>query len=255
MTSSAIYMGSVMHRRFRPKMHQLRYRIFSLLLDLDEIDELDRRLAFFSHGRFNLLSFHDHDHGDGSNMPLRAQALRSLRQVGISDVGRIRLLAMPRVFGFVFNPLSIYFCDRPQGGLAAILYEVHNTFSERHTYVLPADECDGIVRQRTDKSFRVSPFLPMDLSYSFRVQRPGDYMKVAITVTDDTGPILAAVHSARGIPLTDRAILGALRANPLMTVKVIGGILWEAGKLHLKGVRAGRSGRKADSRPARARTA
>ena len=238
MTSSAIYTGTVMHRRLRPKMHRLRYTIFSLLLDLDEIDELDRRLAFFSHGRFNLLSFYDRDHGDGSSVPLSAQALRLLREVGISKVGRIRLFAMPRVLGFVFNPLSIYFCDHSEGGLAAILYEVHNTFGERHTYVLPAIEEGGVVRQQAAKSFRVSPFLPMDLGYAFRTRPPGEHMKVAITVTDDSGPILSAVHSARGAPLTDRSVLKAVRANPLMAAKVVGGILWEAGKLYLKRVRA-----------------
>lgn len=237
MSSSGLYAGQIMHRRLRPRMHQLRYRIFSLLLDLDEIDDLDRSLRFFSRGRFNLLSFYDCDHGDGSATPLRDQAIGHLRSIGIATAGRIRLLAMPRVLNFVFNPLSVYFCDRPDGGLAAILYEVHNTFGERHCYVLPVEDCTADVRQHTLKCFHVSPFLPMNLRYSFRVKPPGKIVEIAITVRDNEGPILAAVHAARRWPLSDGVIFKTVAAQPIMTLKVAAGILWEATRLLAKGVR------------------
>ena len=237
MTSSAIYAGQVMHRRLRPRMHQLKYRIFSLLLDLDELEALDGRLRFFSRARFNLLAFYDRDHGDGSAMPLRDQALAQLRRAGIELIGRIRLLAMPRLLGFVFNPLSIYFCDSPNGTLAAILYEVHNTFGQRHCYVLPVDSPGGTIRQEIGKRFHVSPFLPMNLDYAFRVKPPADAMLVAISVSDENGPILAAVHSAWHRPLTDAMILRTVAASPMMTLKVVAGILWDAARLALKGVK------------------
>lgn len=236
MSASALYLGHVMHRRLRPSMHQLRYRIFSLLLDFDEIDELDSRLRFFSHNRFNLLSFHDRDHGDGSGAPLRTQALRHLRSAGIADVGRIRLLAMPRLLGFVFNPLTVYFCDNANGELVAILYEVRNTFGERHTYVLPVGGGAGSVRQDVPKRFHVSPFLPMALHYSFRVRPPREDVRIAIAAADRAGPILTAIHSARRLPLTDRSIIRAVGAHPAMTFKVVAAILWEAARLLAKGV-------------------
>lgn len=236
MSAGELFVGHVMHRRLRPRMHHLRYRIFSLLLDLEKIDRLDRGLRFFSHGKFNFLSFHDRDHGDGSEVPLREQVAAHLQAAGVTKVGRVRLLAMPRVLGFVFNPLSVYFCDGPDGSPAAILYEVHNTFGERHTYVLKVDASGGTIRQEAAKQFHVSPFLPMALDYSFRVKPPGSELRIAIQVADSTGPILAAVHVARSRPLSDPSILRTLAVYPLMNVKVVASILWEALKLLVKGV-------------------
>lgn len=236
MSAGELFIGRVMHRRLRPRMHHLRYQIFSLLFDLDEINRLDRDLRFFSHQRFNLLSFHDCDHGDGSDVSLRDQAVALLKSAGIFRVGRIRLLAMPRVLGFMFNPLSVYFCDDPEGALAAILYEVHNTFGDRHTYILPVEDRGATVTQAVAKSFHVSPFLPMDLAYSFRVTPPGDALKVAICVADGNGPILTAVHSAKCRKLSDGSILRTVAAHPLIGLKVVAAILWEAARLMVKGV-------------------
>lgn len=236
MMESALYIGRVMHRRLRPKMHLLRYRIFSLLLDLNEIDELDRKLRFFSRGRFNLISFYDRDHGDGSSIPLRDQAVACLGRAGVDEVGRIRLLAMPRLLGFVFNPLTVYFCDAPGGGLAAILYEVHNTFGERHTYGFAIENNSAPIRHSAKKQFYVSPFLPMSLHYDFRVRPPRKDLHVAITVADSAGIILTAVHSANREPISDRSILRAVATQPLMTLKVASGIVWEAVKLVAKRV-------------------
>lgn len=236
MTASALYTGRVMHRRLRPKVHQLDYRIFSLLIDLDALDDLDSRLRLFSRGRFNLLSFRDRDYGDGSMTPLRAQAERHLENIGIIDVGRIALLTMPRLLGFAFNPLNLYFCYDCDGVLTAIIHEVHNTFGERHSYILTADEDRGSVRQNAAKAFHVSPFLPMKLDYRFRVRPPGERLQVAIEVSDKDGPLLVAVQRMERRALTDAAILRAALAFPVMTFKVVAGILWEAAKLWAKGV-------------------
>src|SRR5690349_9418878 len=133
---SCLYSGSVMHRRLRPRPHRLRFGVFWMLLDLDEIDSLADGLRLFSRNGFNLTSFHARDHGDGSDIPLRQQAERHLRSAGIEpDGGRIELFCMPRILGYGFNPLSVYFCHRADGTLGAILYEVHNTFGERHSYL------------------------------------------------------------------------------------------------------------------------
>ncbi|WP_260929297.1 DUF1365 domain-containing protein [Novosphingobium sp. 9] len=235
--ASALYVGSVMHRRVRPKVHRLRYRIFSLLLDLDEIDTLDRRLRLFSRGRFNLFSFYDRDYAARTGEPLRLQVERHLCEGGLDpDGGAIRLLTMPRILGFAFNPLSVYFCHRRDGQLLAILCEVNNTFGERHSYLLPAREDGRLFRQDCAKTFHVSPFMAMDLHYAFRLVVPGEDLSIAITTSDAQGPVLTAVHSAQRKALTDSALLRVFVTQPLLTVKVVGGILWEAALLWRKGV-------------------
>jgi DUF1365 family protein len=231
-TRSALYSGRVMHRRLRPRLHQLRYRIFSLLLDLDEIDDLDRRLRLFSRNRANLVSFHDRDHGDGSGIPLRDQVEALVRAAGLDEpIGGIALLAMPRVLGFVFNPISLYFCHGRGGALIAILYEVRNTFGECHTYVMPVVGGQADVRQECAKRFHVSPFLPMALTYAFRVRPPGKDVMVAINVRDGDGPLLIAVQRGERRELTDWTLARAVARQPLMTFKVVAGILWEAARL------------------------
>ncbi len=241
--ASALYVGRVMHRRTRPRAHRLAYRMFSLLLDLDEIDGLAARLSLFSRGRFNLFSFHERDYGAGTDEPLRAQVERLCAEAGFAlDGGAIRLLTMPRILGFAFNPLSVYFCHDRAGRLGAILYEVNNTFGERHSYLIPV-EADArkegaVVRQHCDKAFHVSPFMPLALRYDFRVRPPGvqpdERLDLAITVSDAAGPILAAVQTARRRPLSDAALVRAFAAHPFLTLKVVGGILWEALQLWLK---------------------
>ena len=238
MTASALYAGHVAHRRVRPRAHALRYRLFSLLLDLDEIDAVAARLRLFSRNRFNLFSFHDRDHAGGTPEPLRAQVERHLREAGLPTGGAIRLLTMPRILGFAFNPLSVYFCHAGDGRLAAILYEVNNTFGERHSYLLPAETgADGTVRQACAKTFHVSPFMAMDMRYTFRVAPPGERLGIAITGADADGAILTAVLSSQREALSDAALARAFVTHPLLTAKVVAGILWHAARLWTKGVR------------------
>ncbi len=237
MAASALYVGHVMHHRLRPRVHRLRYRLFSLLLDLDEIDDLAGRLRLFSRGRFNLMAFYDRDHGDGSTRPLRAQIDALMAEAGLPHGGAIRLLTMPRLFGFAFNPLSMWFCHDRAGALSAIIYEVNNTFGERHSYLLPASAAAGEdVQQDVTKRFHVSPFLPMAMTYAFRVRPPADRLAVAITASDAQGPVLFAVHKADRTELTDAALLRAAVTHPLLTIKVVIGIGWEALRLWLKRV-------------------
>jgi uncharacterized protein len=238
MSRSAIYAGDVVHVRTRPKKHRLHYRVFSMLLDLDELSGLDRRLRLFGHNRWAPVSFRDADHGDGGTDGLRPWVEARLADAGL-QLGRprIEVLCYPRLWGYVFNPLTVYFCrDETSGKLGAILYEVSNTFGERMTYVIPVEGPTDPVRQRTRKLHYVSPFVPMEASYEFSIRPPGERVSIRIDEHDAGGFFLRAVFSGRRRRLTDGTLLGVLLAYPLMTLKVTAAIHFEAVRLWLKGV-------------------
>jgi DUF1365 family protein len=227
-----------MHRRVRPRPHRLRYSLFWLLLDLDEVATLQRRLRILRFEKAGLASFYAADHGDGSNRTLRAQIEEKLAAAGIEiDGGPIRLLCMPRILGYGFNPLSVYFCYRKDGSLSALIYQVHNTFGQRHSYLarVTADR-EGAINQTGQKVFYVSPFMAMDMRYEFRVVQPGERVSVTIRNVDSDGPILTAALSAKRERLTDGRVALAMLVYPFMTMKVIAGIHWHALRLWLKGV-------------------
>jgi DUF1365 family protein len=231
---SALYTGWVMHRRLRPRAHRFRYRVFSLLLDLEELPDLSRRLWLFGWNRRALFSFHDSDHGDGRNLAAWLDA--QLAAAGISAPGPKQVLCYPRILGYVFNPLSVWFCHDADGTLKAAIYEVHNTYGERHAYVLG---CDGAALERhaCDKDFYVSPFLSQGCRYHFRTSPPGDRVSVAINEHEAGQPILSASFAGDRRPLSDGALLAMFLRYPLMTVKVVAAIHYEAVRLMLKGIR------------------
>lgn len=234
---SALYIGRVMHQRLRPTRHRLRYRVYNLLIDIDELPRLHARLRCFSVDRFNLFSFHAADHGDGSGRDLRAQVEAWLREAGLPTGGAIRLLTMPRLLGHVFNPLSVWFCHAPGGALQALLYEVNNTFGQRHRYLIPvADGGAPVVDQRCDKQMYVSPFNGMDLCYRFRIVPPGETVSVGISVHDADGAVLNARLDGQRAPLSDLALLRVFVTHPLLTLKVVGAIHWQALRLWIKRV-------------------
>lgn len=239
MPQSCLYFGEVMHHRFRPVRHRFVYRVFSLLLDLDEIPTLGRRLRVFSHNRFNLFAFHDRDHGFRDGSTARPWVEQQLRSAGIvCDAAKIFVLCFPRIFGYVFNPLTIYWCHDAGGVLRAIVYEVKNTFGEQHAYALPvrAASSDGAIRQRADKDFYVSPFIDMNARYEFRLEAAEERLSVTIRESDEAGELLAATHVGRRRALSDGGLLRAFFAFPLMTLKIVAGIHWEALRLWRKGV-------------------
>jgi DUF1365 family protein len=234
--ASGLYLGAVTHARLKPRVHRMRYRVFMLSLDLDELDRLDGGLRLFAHSGFSLTSFHQKDHLDGSALPLKAQVEAHLAAACIAHGGPIRMLCMPRVLGAIFNPLTVYFCHRLDGALSAILYEVSNTFGDRHSYLIPV-EGRGPVAQTCEKSFYVSPFMDMDLTYAFRIRPPGEAVSIIVDVHDAEGQVMGASFAGRRRELTDASLLRAWLTHPLMTVGPMAAIHWEALKIWRKGGR------------------
>jgi len=206
-TTSAAYCGHVVHARTRPRKHRLRYSVFYLLLDLAELPALEKRLRLFAHNRRGLFSFHDRDHGPRDGSDLRTWVDNQLAQAGLPiPGGRVKLLCLPRILGYVFNPLSVYFCFDRNGNLRAVLYQVSNTFAQSHTYVLPVDDAaaaERIVRHEFDKTFYVSPFIPMACRYHIALRNPDEHASIAIRETDSDGDLLAATFHGERRELDD----------------------------------------------------
>ncbi|WP_257295780.1 DUF1365 domain-containing protein [Endozoicomonas sp. YOMI1] len=250
-SGSSIYVGELMHHRFKPKKHRFSYQVASWLLDLDTIEVLDKQLTLFSTNRFNVVSFYPRDHGDGSETPLREQINQLLHHHNIETPDNVSLLCYPRMFGYTFNPLAVYFCYRDEK-LTAIVYEVSNTFGERHSYVAAVEpeeqsddkrsiECNKQVVQRpiqqqANKALHVSPFFPMDCYYHFRIQPPGEKVTLAINLNDASGKLFTAVFKGLRKTITDRFIVKQTMLLPLQTLKVMAAIHWEALRLWLKGI-------------------
>lgn len=241
--AACFYVGPVMHARMKPVAHRFSYRVFNLLIDLDKLEEAGRLSRFFSLGRFNILSFRAADHGPlarGNGDDPRSAITRILKDAGVEDApARTLLLCYPRVFGFVFNPISVYFCYDKDQCLMAAIYEVRNTFGDRHSYVAPVRDGElsmAGLRQRAEKLFYVSPFMPPQLTYHFRLRPPteGD-VAVRILETDPAGPMLAATFTGEKQAMTDASCLRLAFGLPFMTLKVVFGIHWEALKLFVKG--------------------
>jgi uncharacterized protein len=237
--ASSIYIGDIRHTRLRPSRHRLRYRMLTFLVDLDELPALAARVSVFSFNRFNLFSFHERDHLSGTKQPLRLQVEEHLHQAGIHlDGGAIKLLCMPSVLGCVFNPISIYFCHGPDRGLRAILYEVNNTFGERHSYLIQtSDPFARIHLQQCDKAFFVSPFMDMNMHYRFHAQCPGSKVLVGVRAYGADGLILSAVLTGHRHELSTGGLLKAFVRQPLLALQVFAAIHWEALKLWRKGLR------------------
>ena len=239
MPASAVYEGTVVHKRLRPKVHALSYRVFALLLDVDGIDELARRLRLFSRNRWNALSFHDRDHGAGTGESVAAHARATLAAAGLAHAGvRVFLLCYPRVLGYGFNPISVYYGYDAADRLAAVVYEVNNTFGERRSYVIPiaAGEDGQIHVHACGKQLYVSPFTQMDGRYGFRLGEPGDDIVLGVSLRDAEGPVLKTHFRGQARPLTDRTLARVSLSLPLQSFKVMGAIHFEALRLWIKGV-------------------
>ena len=232
--NSCIYNGIVTHKRFKPVKHFLKYKTFSFFIDLDEIEELDNNNIIFSFNKFNIFSFYNRDHGDRDGKSLKNWVMDNLIKFKISEnINKIKLLCYPRIFGYVFNPLSIFYCYQDEK-LKVIFYEVKNTFNEQHTYIFRVND-SNIVTQKCKKKFYVSPFMNMDTYYTFKLLNPDEKLSVSIEQTDRKDTILTAVQTGERKDFNLKQLVVNFFKYPLMTIKIISAIHFEALLLWKKG--------------------
>ena len=235
---SSIYIGNVIHKRFKPKIHFFKYKVFSILLDISEIDILDKSLKIFSYNKFNIVSFYDADHGPRDGTSIKEWVIKNLNDNRINTENiKIKLLCYPRIFGYVFNPLSVFFIYNKNSELISILYEVKNTFGEQHTYIFKTKENENYIKHTCKKKFHVSPFIEMDCTYFFKILKPSEKISVIIDQYDEEGKLLYASQDGDRIELNNKNLVLSYLRHPLMTFKIIVAIHFEAFKLWTKGIK------------------
>jgi len=235
--TSAIYNGTVIHKRFKPKLHFFKYKVFSLLIDLSELNILDKNISIFSYNKFNLISFFDKDHGDRDGTSLVDWVKKNLNKNKIDNKNiKIKLLCYPRILGYVFNPLSVFYVYNTKDELISILYEVKNTFGEQHTYVFKVEN-DNLLQHNCKKKFHVSPFIEMNCNYFFRILKPSEKISVIIDQYQLNEKILYASQDGTRADLTSSQLIKSYFNHPLMTFKIISAIHFEAFKLWAKGIK------------------
>ncbi|MBY0449631.1 MAG: DUF1365 domain-containing protein [Cyanobacteria bacterium] len=239
---SSLYECQVMHHRLSPKKHRFVYNVFFFAIDLDELETLSKQLFWFNTKQAGFYRFLESDHLQLSEEPLKERVRSYLTEQGIQlGNGRVILLTNLRTLGYVFNPVSFYFCtDEAKQPLAAIA-EVSNTFYEMKPFYIPLDKThNGTFKAIYPKYFYVSPFSDLDLKFDFRLTMPDESLKIIINdVTDEAGeqPILLSSIVGKRLPLTDANILKLTFKYPLLTLKIIALIHWHAGLLFLKGLK------------------
>ena len=236
--TSSIYNGTVIHKRFKPKEHSFRYSVFSFLIDLSELNHLNKKIKFFSYNKFNLLSFYEKDHGNRDGSSLITWVKKNLDDNNINSVDvKIKLLCYPRILGYVFNPLSVFYIYDICGKLICILYEVKNTFGEQHTYIFKTNFETTKIENDCKKKFYVSPFMDLESKYQFRITNPGENLSVLIDQSDEGGKLLFASQDGKRSALNTKNLILSYIKHPLMTFKVISAIHFEALRLWFKGIK------------------
>ena len=236
--TSSIYNGTVIHKRFKPKIHYFKYKVFSLLIDLSELKDLSKKIKFFSYNKFNLVSFYEKDHGNRDGSSLVSWVKKNLEDNNInSENVKIKLLCYPRIFGYVFNPLSVFYIYDESEKLVCILYEVKNTFGEQHTYIFKVDNDQKLYQHNCSKKFHVSPFIEMNCKYFFRLLKPGEKISVIIDQYQTDEKILYASQDGQRVDFNTKELIKSYFKHPLMTFKIILAIHFEAFKLWIKGIR------------------
>ena len=236
--NSYIYTGTVIHKRFKPKIHSFSYKVFSLLIDLSELDLMHQKLKLFSYEKFNIISIFNKDDGPRDGSSLNNWVIDNLKKHGIESKNiQIKLLCYPRIFGYVFNPLSVFYIYDKNSELISILYEVKNTFGEQHVYIFKIGENQNLIQHVCKKKFHVSPFIEMDCVYFFRLLKPNNKISVIIDLNDREGKILYASQDGIKSDLNNKNLIKSYFKHPLMTFKIILAIHFEAFKLWTKGIK------------------
>lgn len=223
---SALYECTVTHTRFSPRRHHFAYRTFAFCLDLEEIDTLVQRIPWLSRNRFNLYAFHDRDHATIRDV---------LRDRGYADAARIELITNLRMAGYVFNPVSFYFAFDEAGNPLVAVAEVNNTFRERKLYVVDVDEHSRFEAEHR-KDFYISPFVALDATLRLKLPLPGERLAIVIESLQDGECVVRASMTGSRQPLTSARLAWFAIKYPLLTVKVIAAIHWQALLLFLKRV-------------------
>jgi DUF1365 family protein len=227
-----------MHHRLAPKVHHFQHDIFMFYLDLDELDAVAGNILLFSRNRRNVYSFRDEDHEPAGTNSLKERVVQFLREQGIDPgpVSRVMLLTLPRVFGYVFNPISIYYCFDSAGRPVGSVAEVGNTFREKKLYLLGPGEfaANGAFQKMVPKYFYVSPFSPLDLSFDFKLKIPDENLDIKVDDRDGDQKILITTLTGRRVGLSNRNLSWFTFKYPLVTLKVIFLIHWHALRLWLK---------------------
>lgn len=233
--SLMLHSGKVAHVRHTPFVHRFSYRMWMMSLDLDTVAET----VLFRRNRAGVVSMQDADHGPRNGSKLRPWVEAHLARAGLANFAhRIRLMAIPRVLGYAFNPIAFYLCHDRDGRLGAVLHEVKNTFGDQTAYVLPVPDASGTIRQTASKQMHVSPFFDMQGGYRFAFSDPsGPDFRLSLRYGAEDARRMTATMRLRAEPLSDRALARLLLAMPLMPVKVFAAIHWEAIRLKLKGAR------------------
>lgn len=243
MKEACLYIGTVFHKRYVPKVHKLKYNVFMLFSDLDNLKEISDKHRYFSLNKFNLISLYETDYGNPDtscegNLKQRILNILENNSIDPSKVTAVKLLTYPRVLGFVFNPISVFYCYTNNNLPYAVIYEVRNTFSERHNYIfsIPPGGAFETVHV-TEKKFHVSPFFDRLGDYTFAIQEPNEKVSVVIDYKKQSAMQLKACFSGKKIMISDRVLMILSLKIPFMTFKIIFAILYEALILKLKGLK------------------
>lgn len=235
--NSRVYRGRIFHSRLKPVRHDFSYPVYFYLFDLDELEELSRRIPFFSLNRWNLVSLHDSDYLTAGPGSIREKLLGLLKERGVrEEIGRVELVTTARFLGYVFNPASFFYCYSRDGRLAATAAQVNNTFGETHFYVTPVSaECaaaGGAARFETEKAFHVSPFFDRKGAYEFKYSPSGDRLEIHVNLKKEGEYALVSYMKGEGRPLTAPNLLATLAAYPLTVFLTLPRIHWQAVKLY-----------------------
>jgi DUF1365 family protein len=232
---SCLYAGSLLHRRYRPRRHELRYDVMNLFVDVDELPQISRKSWLFGYNRFKLFSIQDRHHGPGDGTPVAQHVRDVMGQLELrKPASRIFMFCYPAVLGRVFNPLTVYYGFDDSGHVVCMVYEVNNTFGQRHTYALAVD---GFDQHISAKQFCVSPFNPVEGEYRFGGVLEDKELRLNIALFEHNALKLCARFEGHRVALSDRQLLCSLLPMLVQPIKVVAGIHWEALKLYLKGLR------------------